>query len=823
MRARFAVAVACSSVAAACAPSEPEPGALLNRYWPAHAHALRVATDGAGDDFRLVARFPPTLGQAVELLDRRGDRWQITEPTCGAGEERLHTARSYRCDWGHSIWRATPAGAEEWLMLPDGAEVSRLSWRIDGGRLVQHGRSVDVIDDFAVPHATFSALAAFDSTGRAVGARLRVHGQGVQLSLDEEVEGPLLIDPAFVPAGSMAAERCNFSATLLADGRVLAADGVNNTAANIETKTAELWDPLTRTWSAAAPTKWTHSYHAATLLPDGSVLLTGGSSYQTTERYDPASDQWSQPPQCTDCGHPAVRLLDGSVLVMAYGNAQRFDPTAGSWSSTAPPPGVNSSPQALVRLQDGHVFAYPLSGWDAATYDPKGDVWDLLPKPKYMHSYMPVVLLKSGKVLFAGGNQIWAETYDPVAKTWTTSQMLTKRELNTAETLPDGTVVMAGGTDTMNIAWDSSELYDETTNKWSSGPSMAVARYSHSMVNLGGGKVLVVGGQNKASSELFGPGNADGVACKDPSECTSGYCVDGVCCDSKCAGGQCVVCSAAKGAEVDGRCTKASFVPCDADGNACTVDDTCSAGVCKSGKPKICGAQDQCHVAGTCDASTGMCTNPPAIDGYPCQDGDPCTVDDTCQSGVCTAGVPLKCPPDEICHEAHECDHKAGVCFDPPPKPKGTPCDDGDPCTMGESCNSGKCAGQPVECPVDQCHLSAWCSSDAGGCVGVVKPDGAPCDDGNPCTHGDSCQQGQCLGGPSDGCTSATTPPIEPVILNGRGGGACSAGGAGDAGDSPFAWLGLLPVGLVLGRAARYRRASGSGRGGTRTRTWTSF
>jgi hypothetical protein len=48
------------------------------------------------------------------------------------------------------------------------------------------------------------------------------------------------------------------------------------------------------------------------------------------------------------------------------------------------------------------------------------------------------------------------------------------------------------------------------------------------------------------------------------------------------------------------------------DGNACTQTDTCQVGVCNGANPVVCGASDACHVAGTCDPSSGSCSNPVA-------------------------------------------------------------------------------------------------------------------------------------------------------------------------------------------------------------------
>ena len=53
-----------------------------------------------------------------------------------------------------------------------------------------------------------------------------------------------------------------------------------------------------------------------------------------------------------------------------------------------------------------------------------------------------------------------------------------------------------------------------------------------------------------------------------------------------------------------------------------------------------CSASDQCHTAGTCDTTSGSCSNPAKSNGATCSDGNACTQTDTCQAGACV-GVPL--------------------------------------------------------------------------------------------------------------------------------------------------------------------------------------
>src|SRR5438045_2914502 len=60
-------------------------------------------------------------------------------------------------------------------------------------------------------------------------------------------------------------------------------------------------------------------------------------------------------------------------------------------------------------------------------------------------------------------------------------------------------------------------------------------------------------------------------------------------------------------------------------------------------------------------------------DGFPCNDGNACTLNDTCQNSICMSGTPISCPPVDQCHDAGTCDANTGVCTNPA-KPNGTPC-----------------------------------------------------------------------------------------------------------------------------------------------------
>jgi hypothetical protein len=113
------------------------------------------------------------------------------------------------------------------------------------------------------------------------------------------------------------------AAVLLADGRVLAAGGTNESGGyKQQLKSAEIYDPKTNTWTAVGAMEEERSRFDLTLLADGRVLATGGGqdSFVTAvaEIFDPQTGTWSQTkPMATGRGgHHAVRLKTNEVLVV---------------------------------------------------------------------------------------------------------------------------------------------------------------------------------------------------------------------------------------------------------------------------------------------------------------------------------------------------------------------------------------------------------------------------------------------------------------------------------------------------------------------------
>ncbi|APR75713.1 Fibronectin type III domain protein [Minicystis rosea] len=256
----------------------------------------------------------------------------------------------------------------------------------------------------------------------------------------------------------------------------------------------------------------------------------------------------------------------------------------------------------------------------------------------------------------------------------------------------------------------------------------------------------------QGAAYVFAAKAGNGTTCTSASACASGFCVDGVCCDTACNGGACDACSTAAGAPSNGTCALLTGTACN-DGNACTQNDTCQAGVCTGGSPVTCTASDACHVAGTCDPATGACSNPNAANGTSCNDGNACTQSDTCQSGVCTGGTPITCAASGPCHVAGTCDPATGACSNPIAA-NGTSCNDGDACTQTDTCQAGVCTGgNPVTCTAsDACHVAGTCNPETGLCSNPNAANGTSCNDGNACSKNDVCTNGAC-GGTAYVCT----------------------------------------------------------------------
>jgi len=318
-------------------------------------------------------------------------------------------------------------------------------------------------------------------------------------SLDP-VASAVLYDPAtggFAATGSMATARFRHTATLLPNGKVLVAGGVTTGPGGVCINSAELFDPAANNGVGAfAPAGALNQFRAdytATLLPNGKILMAGGSCTggSSAELYDPAANNGAGSSAPTGSmaairvGHTASLMADGTVLIAA---------------------GM-STVQGVV-LSSAEIFD-PATNGGTGGFAGTGSLTDA----RHAHQ---ATSLSNGKVLITGGldpaihTLASAELFDPATGTFTaTGAMTIGRSSHTATRLPGGKVLIAGGVSAPTgpaVALDSSELYDPAagggTGAFVATAQLGTPRQSHSATLLPDGRVLVAGGMSNAPAAL---------------------------------------------------------------------------------------------------------------------------------------------------------------------------------------------------------------------------------------------------------------------------------------------------------------------------------
>src|SRR5271166_6138255 len=318
---------------------------------------------------------------------------------------------------------------------------------------------------------------------------------------------------AWSPTGTMLSARDGHTATILTNGKILAAGGTNN---GVALTSAELYTPATGTWASTGNMNVGRTLARALLLSNGSVLVTGGC--------------------LNDC------------LSSTTNSAEIYNPTAGTFTATG------SMVQArgefgITLLANGQVLvaggctSYDANGCLAVTnkaeiYDPNTRTWKATGSLRGARHAMTATLLASGKVLVAGGATAAmdainsSEIYDPATKTWTLgAKMVTARSDYASIMLGTGKVLFMGGEDISGVSTNKAELYSPSTGKFTATGNMTATREEHTAVLLANGNVLVSGGNVQtvngatplASAELYNPATGTWTATGSMSNARAGH------------------------------------------------------------------------------------------------------------------------------------------------------------------------------------------------------------------------------------------------------------------------------------------------------------
>lgn len=280
--------------------------------------------------------------------------------------------------------------------------------------------------------------------------------------------------------------------TFLSDGKLLAVGG-----GGFGRTGSAIWgwkfDPVAKTWTqttgAMAEDKW---YPTALTTGDNRVLVVCGNSAGEMEMYDEITDRFSGVDGDTRGFpnlYPGLHLLPNNVLFYSrtgWGHAGGSPPVSndnsgfftfsapnvGSWSTIAPSTINRCKGMSVMILQNTfpNVRILVVGGSDASGAGINGA------------EILDVSLLS--------GASTWATT-SPVP------DALSRRQCN-AVSLPDNTVLVAGGVDTAN---SPCMLFDRVSNAWSAMADLPSIRKYHSvMLLLPSGKVMIAGWANDASN-----------------------------------------------------------------------------------------------------------------------------------------------------------------------------------------------------------------------------------------------------------------------------------------------------------------------------------
>ena len=293
-----------------------------------------------------------------------------------------------------------------------------------------------------------------------------------------------------------------------------------------------LWDPSTGSIVPAAPVGYNIFCSGLTLLADGKLFVGGGTisnkvGLNDASIYDPQTNTWSrQPDMNAGRWYPTTTTLaDGSVLVVSGDidttvGVNRLPQvwTNGAWRDLTTAQLSQQLYPFMFLAPDGRVFNAGPQKTSRFLNTSGTGAWKNGPDSTGgLRSYGTAVMYEPGKVLMVGGNdppRRSAEKIDldlPVP-TWQSAGLLhtARRQLN-ATMLPDGTVLVTGGSSGAgfnNAAAPAltAELWDPAQNTFTALASATRYRGYHSIaLLLPDGRVLSAGGDNEANAEVFSP------------------------------------------------------------------------------------------------------------------------------------------------------------------------------------------------------------------------------------------------------------------------------------------------------------------------------
>jgi hypothetical protein len=249
---------------------------------------------------------------------------------------------------------------------------------------------------------------------------------------------------------TMTAARMLPKAVLLADGHILVTGGIG--ASGEYLSSAELYDPVARTFAATGSMTTPRQAHAMHLLEDGRVLVLGGSAAAgsgllSAEIYNPLTGLF------TATGNIGVArqnpelfpLSGGNILVQGGGSTfEIYNAATGTFSPTGGTTTANSI--GAIRLMNGDVAMIGSTRWSGGSTVP-------IAAPLRQRIGAQLSLLPGGEVLIVGDSGVAgsegiseSEIYNPVTNTFRlTGKAIESRGHPRINLLYTGNVLVTGG------------------------------------------------------------------------------------------------------------------------------------------------------------------------------------------------------------------------------------------------------------------------------------------------------------------------------------------------------------------------------------------